>query len=125
MASPLEPWPVEAVLPKGTPSVVEIKAACEELKLSVSEVMGTTAWGPWLERETKDAWEHSGVCARGRRTALFGQCMKCIAEDPSEERALIEPEAGSPPGVEVLAGTSETQPRDGVQSGRAAEMAGG
>ena len=82
------------MLPKGTPSVVELKSAREDLKISVAEAMGTTAWGPWLERETKEAWEHSGVCACGRRTALFGQCMKCIAEDLSEDRASITPEAG-------------------------------
>ncbi|CAE7222588.1 pol [Symbiodinium necroappetens] len=111
LESPIEPWPVEAVLPKGTPNVVELKSACEELKVSVAEKMGTTAWGPWLERETKEAWEHSGVCACGRRTALFGQCMKCSAEDLSEDRASITPEAGFVPGVEVLAGGSSETPR--------------
>ena len=117
LSSPIEPWPVEAVLPKGTPSVVELKSACEDLKISAAEAMGTTAWGPWLERETKESWEHSGVCACGRRTALFGQCMKCIAEDLSEDRASITPEAGSVPGIEVLAGASADASRTGLFRG--------
>ena len=41
-------------------------------------------WHAWLERESKEIWEHQGLCACGRRTRLFGQCMQCIAPEHAE-----------------------------------------
>ena len=29
-------------------------------------------------------WDHNGVCACGRRTFLFGQCMRCLAVDRAD-----------------------------------------
>ena len=72
----------------------------------VSEAMGSLAWSPWLQKPSKEAWEHSGVCACGR-TALFGQCMRCTAEELSEERAGFGAEGQEAQESTVLVGASE------------------
>jgi hypothetical protein len=38
-------------------------------------------------------WEHSGECACGRRTYLFGQCTKCLKIEASEIAAEVEDNA--------------------------------
>ena len=66
--------------------MVEIRAACEELKLSVSEAMGTIAWGPWL-KPVGAQW--------GLRLWAQDRAFRAV------HVSGIEPDAGSTPGVEL------------------------
>ena len=56
----------------------------------------------WLERSVKLVWQHSGRCACGRRTYLYGQCDKCAALE-AQERAeeAVQALEDSPPVPEV------------------------
>jgi hypothetical protein len=68
---------------------VPVREEIEEL-LSCAGVMQVNSlesvmWSSWLERDSKELWEHEGQCACGRRTRLFGQCMRCIEAEHAEE----------------------------------------
>ena len=38
-----------------------------------------------LDEKSRLVWEHNGECGCGRRTYRFGQCMKCLEEELTEE----------------------------------------
>jgi hypothetical protein len=40
-----------------------------------------------LDRQNRLLWEHNGECGCGRRTYLFGQCMKCLEDELHERRS--------------------------------------
>ena len=68
---------------------VPVREEIEEL-LSCAGVMQVNSlesvmWSSWLERDSKELWEHEGQRACGRRTRLFGQCMRCIEAEHAEE----------------------------------------
>ena len=64
------------------------KEEIEELLSSTGVIkigsLGEVMWHAWLERDSREIWEHEGLCACGRRTRLFGQCMQCIAAEHAE-----------------------------------------
>ncbi len=60
-------------------------------------------------------WEHDGQCQCGRRTFLFGQCVKCLREEMAEkgrelvERAVEQDSADPPREAEEVAPAGATR----------------
>ena len=81
-----------------------------------------------LEQKNRLIWEHGGECGCGRRTYLFGQCMKCLAEDSLESKIeFAEHLVAEHPGVEQeeAAGTLLARPAgELLHPGSAAAPAG-
>ena len=56
----------------------------------------------WLEQPVKLVWQHSGRCACGRKTYLYGQCDKCAAVEAQEQaQEAVQALEDSPPVPEV------------------------
>ena len=61
-----------------------------------------------LDEPSREAWDHDGVCACGKKTYLFSRCPNCIQAEALKTAAEIvsrQDEAGDPPdegvGIEV------------------------
>ncbi|CAK8990984.1 unnamed protein product, partial [Durusdinium trenchii] len=92
---PLESIPRLGLLEGEVPRKEEIREFLGAAGVVLVETWDSILWKGWLEKPSKDIWEHGGLCACGRRTRLFGQCMECIAQERSEDklaRALKEEE---------------------------------
>ncbi|CAK8988949.1 unnamed protein product [Durusdinium trenchii] len=92
---PLESIPRLGLLEGEVPRKEEIREFLGAAGVVLVETWDSILWKGWLEKPSKDIWEHGGLCACGRRTRLFGQCMECIAQEHSEDklaRALKEEE---------------------------------
>ena len=53
-------------------------------------------WSPVLDQKPRLMWEHAGKCACGRKTYLFGECMKCLKEAADDRGARAIDAAGTP-----------------------------
>ena len=67
------------------PMKEEIEDLLQSAGVMTVNSMESVMWSAWLERDSRELWEHEGLCACGRRTRLFGQCMQCIAAEHAEE----------------------------------------
>ena len=99
----------------------------QALGIPEMESLQKICWTEWFENPSREMWKRTGKCACGRRTFLFGLCMRCIAEEHGDEEAWKEketPEAkesipdsqtpdqqGSGPEVEVIAVYNKGDPR--------------
>ena len=83
---PLESIPRLGLLEGEVPRKEEIREFLGAAGVVLVETWDSILWKGWLEKPSKDIWEHGGLCACGRRTRLFGQCMECIAQEHSEDK---------------------------------------
>ena len=83
---PLESIPRLGLLDGEIPKKEEIREFLGSAGIVLVESWESILWKGWLEKPSKEIWEHGGLCACGRRTRLFGQCMECIAQEHSEDK---------------------------------------
>ena len=79
----------------------------------------------WSHNPPREMWKHTGKCSCGRRTFLFGQRMRCIAEEaglearPEDEEAVpgevLETQPDGPE-VDILAVSASIQERSKLHS---------
>jgi hypothetical protein len=90
---PLKAVPRFGVLDRNVPNREEMTELLSALGIAEVDNFRKIAWRDWLSNPPRDMWKHAGKCSCGRRTFLFGQCMRCIASEGAvgaEEEA--EPE---------------------------------
>ena len=66
-----------------------------ELEVEILEGYDKAVLSVVVQSPARLMWDHDGQCTCGRRTYLFGQCMKCLAvdrQDAERERAQAEVE---------------------------------
>jgi len=81
---PLECLPRLRLVERYAPAKEEIEELLSSTGVIKIGSLGEVMWHAWLERDSREIWEHEGLCACGRRTRLFGQCMQCIAAEHAE-----------------------------------------
>ena len=105
---PLECLPRLGLVERYAPAKEEIEELLSSTGVIKIGSLGEVIWHAWLERDSKEIWEHEGLCACGRQRRLFGQCMQCIAAEHAENvQARADQEAadqGNPCGKQIQAG---------------------
>ena len=80
-AHPLKAIPRFGILDRNIPNKEEMMNLLTALGIPEMEHFGKIAWKDWENNPPREMWKHTGKCSCGRRTFLFGQCMRCIAAD--------------------------------------------
>ena len=88
----------------------EEKKLIDDLQVEWLEGLDSPVLPVLMEQKGRMMWDHDGVCGCGRRTYLFGQCLKCIENDrDDEERARAEAELEHEP----VAAEEDVPPAEG------------
>ena len=71
----------------------EEKKLVDDLQVEWLEGLDSPALPVLMESKGRLMWDHDGVCVCGRRTYLFGQCLRCLEnerDDEERERAQAD-----------------------------------
>ena len=112
---PLKAIPRFGILDRNVPNREEMVELLQALGIPEMESMQKISWTEWFDNPSREMWKHTGKCACGRRTFLFGQCMRCIAQEHGDEEAWREKEI-----PETKNGASQTS--DQQESGPEVEV---
>jgi len=64
---------------------ISTKEFYHELKVAVADSVADVSLDHLIQHPPLLMWEHNGVCSCGKRTFLFGQCPKCLAEEEAAQ----------------------------------------
>jgi len=98
---PVEPAPGYGVVRQNCAQYEAVVDAVGKLGLPCLKGIDEVPWQELLERRPKEVWEHSGKCACGKRTYLFGQCPGCIRDEAAEALQEGQEKRAEDPAVPV------------------------